>query len=86
MFLLFLTTIIFSQDYSINFAGTVGSRYVDSVQVENITQNASISFKGTDILNLKSTNMTAINTVFGNTNRLLKNYPNPTKILLLLNL
>ena len=41
-----------AQDYEINFSATGITSSIDSVKVENITQNTSLSLLGTDILHL----------------------------------
>jgi uncharacterized protein (TIGR02145 family) len=46
---------IFAQDYQIIFAGSGASTVVDTVKVENLSQCTTLTFAGTDTLNLTST-------------------------------
>ncbi|NOU48113.1 MAG: T9SS type A sorting domain-containing protein [Bacteroidales bacterium] len=57
IFILFILSLLNTkaQDYLISFAGTGESSTVDSVLVENLTQGTSLTFAGTDILNLNVT-------------------------------
>ncbi len=72
---LVLISTIHAQDYQISFAGTGASTTVDSVKVENLTQNTSINLSGSDILHLvASVGINELNVGTGNKMRI---YPNP---------
>jgi len=64
-----------SQDYLISFAGTGGSATVDSVQVQNLTQNTSLILDGTDVLHLMG--VVGIDQIVAQNNADLRIYPNP---------
>jgi uncharacterized protein (TIGR02145 family) len=74
---LFLVAIsVYSQNYFLNFTGSNGNATVNTVKVENLTQGTSIILDGLDILNLKAM-LTGNNTVYENSEKSLKVYPNP---------
>ena len=63
-----------AQNYLINFTGSGAANTVDSVKVQNLTQNTSLSLSGSDILELiVSVGIKEINSTDDN----LKIYPNP---------
>jgi len=72
--LLFITVVIKAQDYEISFTGSGESTSVDSVFVENLTQDTTVELAGSDILHLVGT--VGIETQSG-TNEDLQIYPNP---------
>jgi uncharacterized protein (TIGR02145 family) len=65
-----------AQDYLISFAGTGGGTTVDSVQVNNLAQNTSLTLNGTDILHLMG--VVGIDHANDPGNADLKIYPNPS--------
>jgi len=65
-----------AQDYQIIFSGTGSSTNVDSVVVENITQNKRITVKGNEILHLTSISTDVI-PIQENAARTLNIFPNP---------
>jgi uncharacterized protein (TIGR02145 family) len=67
-----------AQDYLINFAGSGASTVVDSVYVDNLTQNTSLKIGGTDQLHL-TTIISGINNVGIGTNNEVCILPNPMK-------
>jgi len=78
--LLFLVAILCAfktnaQNYLINFAAAGASPVVNSVKVENLTQNTFLTLSGSDILQL--TTSTGIKTDENNQYYDLKIYPNP---------
>ena len=63
-----------AQNYLISFTGSGAANTVDSVKVQNLTQNTSLSLSGSDILDLiVSVGIKEINSTDDN----LKIYPNP---------
>lgn len=79
---LLLVTIVFAieanaQDYLISFAGSGTSTTVDSVIIENLTQQTILKMKGSDVLHLRG--LTGIETITGNNDREIFLYPNPMK-------
>jgi hypothetical protein len=50
--ILFVSAFSFAQDYEVTFAAHGIGSVVDSVQIENISQNKSISIAGSDVLHL----------------------------------
>ena len=73
LLVLFATANIYSQNYNINFSAIGAATTVDSVKVDNLTQNISLKMSGTDILHLGDV---GINEFEVNKNNL-KIYPNP---------
>ena len=65
----------YAQNYLISFAATGASTIVDSVKVENLSQCTSMTFAGTDTLNLNST--VGINESY-NAETGVSIYPNPS--------
>jgi len=55
-FLVFAVNMLFSQNYTIDFSGTGESTVIDSVIIQNLNLEISITIKGDDILLLSSTN------------------------------
>jgi uncharacterized protein (TIGR02145 family) len=74
--LLFITIVIKAQDYEISFTGSGESTSVDSVFVENLTQDTTIELAGSDILHLVGSAGVASQP---GTNEDLQIYPNPMK-------
>jgi hypothetical protein len=64
-----------AQDYLIALTGRGGGATVDFVQVKNLTQNASLTLNGTDVLHLMG--VVGINRVIAQSNSDLRIYPNP---------
>jgi hypothetical protein len=65
-----------SQDYLISFAGTGASTTIDSIKVENITQDTSITIPGGTQLGLKKD--VVLNSIIRNYQApALQIYPNP---------
>ena len=75
---LFALTKSYSQDYLIDFVGEGLSTTIDSVIVENLTQNKSITVPGGNQLRLNA-EYTGTETIIDNMNNMLHIYPNPTK-------
>lgn len=75
MFILCISTFAYTQDYEVTFAAHGIGSVVDSVQIENITQNKSISIAGSDVLNLLGF---VDNKNIINENENFQIYPNPT--------
>jgi len=71
--MIFVTANIYSQNYNIVFSAIGAATTVDSVKVDNLTQNISLKMSGTDILHLGDV---GINEFEVNKNNL-KIYPNP---------
>ena len=75
--LLFLTIVkLHAQDYQITFMGVGASSVVDSVKVENLFQNKSITINGSDILHLVGT-ITGIPIREFDKQNSIQIYPNP---------
>lgn len=74
--LLFITVVIKAQDYEISFTGSGQSTIVDSVFVENLTQDTTVELAGSDILHLVGTVGITSQSA---TNEDLQIYPNPMK-------
>ncbi|MBI5539842.1 MAG: T9SS type A sorting domain-containing protein [Bacteroidia bacterium] len=72
---LFVSSVINAQDYQIDFMGSGSSTFVDSVNVENLTQCKSINIAGSNILHLVAE--VGINEVNTGTEIKLFTYPNP---------
>ncbi|MFO7878447.1 MAG: T9SS type A sorting domain-containing protein [Bacteroidales bacterium] len=72
--LLFTSVLIKAQDYQISFTGSGQSTTVDSVFVENLTQDTTLALAGSDVLHLVGT--VGISSQ-SNTNENLNIYPNP---------
>ena len=68
---------VHAQNYMITFAGTGASSTIDSVKVENLSQCSSLTFAGTDILNLTSI-IVGINEVGIPAEGFVNVYPNPS--------
>lgn len=75
LFFIFSITSSNAQDYLINFTGTGGSAVIDSIKVENLTQETTLTMNGSDVLHLVET--AGINPYLLDDNHL-KIYPNPT--------
>ncbi|MEI6695381.1 MAG: FISUMP domain-containing protein [Bacteroidota bacterium] len=71
--IIFTTTNIYSQNYNISFAGTGASTTVNSVKVDNLTQNTSVTLNTGDVLHLGTV---GINETL-KSNEKLYIYPNP---------
>lgn len=54
-FLLATSVALNAQDYDINFTGFGDSTVIDSIKVENLTQETTLTLDGSDILNLVGT-------------------------------
>jgi uncharacterized protein (TIGR02145 family) len=65
-----------AQDYQVSFTGSGASTIVETVKVENLSQDTSLIINGTDVLHLVKT--LGINTSYGNNDDLLKIFPNPS--------
>jgi hypothetical protein len=65
-----------AQDYLLSFSGKGASTTFDSIKIENITQNTSITVPGGYQLRLLGT-VTAANTILADTKSALRIYPNP---------
>jgi uncharacterized protein (TIGR02145 family) len=76
--MLFAIAKSYSQDYLISFAGTGASTTFDSVKVDNITQNKSITVPGGNQLRLKA-EFSGILSLSDNTESALRIYPNPAR-------
>ena len=72
--MIFATANIYSQTYTISFAGTGAATTVDSVKVENLTQSTTVKWHDGDILQLVLPN--GINEI-GTNDQNLKVFPNP---------
>jgi len=72
---LFLFKVSIGQDYLISFSGKGKSTTVDSVKIENLTQNKSIKLSGKDILHLSK--VTSLPFLSNSDERPLTIYPNP---------
>ena len=71
---IFIGSFANAQNYLINFTGSGAANTVDSVKVQNLTQNTTLSLSGSDILELiVSVGIKQINSTDDN----LKIYPNP---------
>jgi uncharacterized protein (TIGR02145 family) len=68
----------YSQDYLISFVGTGASATLDSIKVENVTRNISITISGEKQLRLKGFS-TGTNSINSETENTMSIYPNPTK-------
>lgn len=73
--IMLLSSILYAQDYRINFEGTGSSTTVTSVFVENLTQRKSVALTGDEVLHLAPT-ITAVNPDFYDSNQITI-YPNP---------
>jgi len=76
--ILFVIAKIYTQDYLISFAGAGASTTIDSVKVENHTQNKSITVPGGYQLRLKA-EFSGINSINDDSESGLLIYPNPAK-------
>jgi len=76
--LLFAIAKGYSQDYLISFAGAGLSTTLDSIKIENLTQNKSITVPGANQLRLKA-DYSGINSLSDNTEYGLHIYPNPAE-------
>jgi len=65
-----------AQDYQISFAGSGDTTTVETVQVQNLTQDTSLNISGSDVLRLQSI-VTVIEPITTNGNNSLFIYPNP---------
>jgi uncharacterized protein (TIGR02145 family) len=75
MSLVFAGAGLFAQSYIIGFAGTGANNVVDSVIVENITQNKTVKFGGGDLLNLGTA--VGVQDLELRKDKLLNIFPNP---------
>jgi hypothetical protein len=66
----------FGQDYQITFSAKGASSSIDSVRVENVTQNKHIIIGGSDVLRLQK-NVTVDVEKFNHPDKNLRIYPNP---------
>ncbi len=78
LFLIVFFTVlcVHAQDYFIQFAGKGASTVVDSVRVENISQNTSLTVDGKNTLHLVGIRNKKISTNYKGDNDL-RIYPNP---------
>ncbi len=75
-FFLFIASNAFPQEYNLTFTGTGETGSVDSVRVENLTRQISITVKGTDVLHLKGTTGSHLPVQWEEGARI---YPNPVR-------
>jgi len=73
---LFSASLAFSQDYNLTFTGTGETISVDSVKVENLTKQISVTVKGADVLHLKGTTGSPLPARWEEGARI---YPNPVR-------
>lgn len=67
-----------AQDYFVTFSGAGAGLTVDSIWIENLSQNTKLTINGTDVLHLKSAS-TGIETFYENRFNRILIYPNPVK-------